>query len=289
MGSFPADEWLHQALTKRVETLFAFEAPARDCEEDAVHQLRVATTRLRSVLKVFDHAFSAVPRDQAIDELHWLGTLLGHERDAEVHVGTLARLTRKSPFAPSFDRSSVSVWAAQQERLAAHTALERGLESDRYQALGALLVKFAERPPFTTAPRTRRFHYKELDRAILLVCRRVEMVAPKDHRTHADDLHSVRKAAKRARYAAEVLEDAGSRRAGVVASRLHRVQQALGDHHDATELCRRLTEAHLRGEDSALLGWMLRVEQEAATEAERTFERRWRQALGAIRSVSEHR
>ena len=71
-------------------------------------------------------------------------------------------------------------------------------------------------------------------------------------------LHSARKAAKRARYAAEAARPALGRPAKRFAKRMKRVQQLLGDHQDsvvAREALRELaTQAHTAGEAAFTLG-----------------------------------
>ncbi len=59
-------------------------------EPDAVHQMRVATRRARSVLQAFGEIVQRERTRPLCDELKWLAAMLGQARDAEV---LLARLT----------------------------------------------------------------------------------------------------------------------------------------------------------------------------------------------------
>src|SRR6266851_5652196 len=59
-------------------------------EPDAVHQMRVATRRARTVLQAFGEIVQRERTRPLCDELKWLAAMLGQARDAEV---LLARLT----------------------------------------------------------------------------------------------------------------------------------------------------------------------------------------------------
>ncbi|MFC7647650.1 CHAD domain-containing protein [Streptosporangium lutulentum] len=62
--------------------MLAQDPRVRRAEEDAVHQMRVACRRLRSVLKSFKTIVEGTENLQ--DELRWLGEVLGEARDLEV-------------------------------------------------------------------------------------------------------------------------------------------------------------------------------------------------------------
>src|SRR4029077_7823362 len=71
-------------LKVQVAALRSLEPAVRADEFDSVHQMRVATRRLRDSLRSFG---SVIPRSrtaQVAAELKWLGGLLGEARDGEV-------------------------------------------------------------------------------------------------------------------------------------------------------------------------------------------------------------
>jgi CHAD domain-containing protein len=87
----------------------------------------------------------------------------------------------------------------------------------------------------------------------------------------------VRKAAKRARYAAEAAKPALGKRAGRFAKRMKAVQSVLGDHHDAVNartIAREIgVQAHLAGENAFSFGLL----HERAHRDAQQYERTWRQ------------
>ena len=83
-------------------------------------------------------------------------------------------------------------------------------------------------------------------------------------------LHEARKAAKRARYAAEVAGPVAGKRAARFATRMKAVQSVLGDHHDAITAQAAAREigvqAHLAGENAFTFGLLHeRASAQAAT------------------------
>ncbi|NED11236.1 CHAD domain-containing protein, partial [Streptomyces sp. SID9124] len=98
-------------------------------------------------------------------------------------------------------------------------------------------------------------------------------------------LHGARKAAKRARYAAEAARPALGKPAKKAAKRLKAVQSLLGDHQDgvvARETLRALAvQAHAAGEPSFTWGLVYGREEAAAAAAERELPGVWHRAARA--------
>jgi CHAD domain-containing protein len=95
-------------------------------------------------------------------------------------------------------------------------------------------------------------------------------------------LHDVRKAAKRARYAAEPLVPAYGKDARRFVRRLEHIQSVLGEHHDLlvarAELPGLARRAAADGVDGYVLGVaQVRLEQRTAA-SEAAFEQAWRRA-----------
>ncbi|MFD0362614.1 CHAD domain-containing protein [Nocardia sp. GCM10030253] len=80
------------ALSDDVDRLLAAEPEVRADAYDSVHQMRVATRRLRSVLRSYRRLFEQAPAAAMGDELKWLAGLLGVARDAEVRADRFATL-----------------------------------------------------------------------------------------------------------------------------------------------------------------------------------------------------
>jgi CHAD domain-containing protein len=257
-------------------------APAvRRDEPDAVHQMRVTTRRLRSALQ----SFPIVLREPAVrhlrDELKWLGGVLGVAREAEVlseHLrSALAGLPPELVMGPAEAR--VRVHFAPVEA-GARAAVTGALDSDRYFALLAELDGLLDHPPLT--PDAAKPARAVLAKAVKHTGKRARRRIRRARHTPAGQnrdaaLHEVRKAAKRARYAAEAAKPALGKHARRFAKRMKAVQSVLGDHHDAVSartIAREIgVQAHLAGENAFSFGLL----HERAHRDAQQYEREWRQ------------
>jgi CHAD domain-containing protein len=193
--------------------------------------VRVATRRLRSDLRTFrplvDRAWSTSLRD----ELDWLARLLGEVRDGDV---LLERLRERASELSEPDQDAVAPVLASlaEARNAALTELLEALRGPRYIALLDRLVEAANAPALRddaeeaavdVAPHLVRRPWHKLTK-------RAEALG--EHPSDAD-LHDVRIRAKRARYAAEAVAPVAGKGAQAFAKAAARLQDVLGDLHDA--------------------------------------------------------
>ena len=145
-GSAPGAA-LGVALGEEVEALLAHDPGARrgDDPED-VHQLRVATRRLRAFLRA---AGVLVDRDWAVslrEELGWLGGHLGPARDLDV---MLDRLRSEVAGLDDDGASAAGLLAAlEDERAAAYRDVAETLGGARYYAL-VVRLEAATTPPLS--------------------------------------------------------------------------------------------------------------------------------------------
>jgi CHAD domain-containing protein len=244
---------------------------------DSVHQMRVATRRLRSTLKSFGPVLHAGSTEQLRTELKWLGDLLGEARDGEVMSGHLLEGLERMPaelvLGPAVAR--VQGYFAPREAAARRVLLD-ALDSGRYFALIDALEALLADPPLTAVARG-----PGADVLAAVVRRRRRRTCRRLHRARrapagpARDtaLHEARKAAKDARYAAEAARPAMGKKARRVARRMKKLQSVLGDHHDgvvARGVARDLAvRAHLAGENAFSFGLLYArdAQQAAAIEA----------------------
>jgi CHAD domain-containing protein len=194
-----------------------------------VHQTRVAARRLRSTLRVFGKVVEAVPAEELNNELVWYADLLGQVRDREVLTTRLTQLIADLP--PEHVRGPVEAEITKtlaKERDDATQRLNAAMRSRRYQNFVQLLRAWKTAPPFTdTAASKVKTAVKYVDEA--------QRTADKRLRKADDDverLHRVRRAAKRLRYAAELVEPA-DKRMKRIARNAKDVQTVLGEHQDA--------------------------------------------------------
>lgn len=256
-------------LADQVAELLHRDPQVRLDQDDAVHRMRVATRRLRSALATFRPLFEAGAGDPLREELKWLAGELGHARDAEV--------MREHLLAAVDDLPADLVLGPVQARLdhelrqtyrQAHDRLLAELDGSRYLALLDALDAFLAAPPFSAAadrpagPELRRLTRRSLRRveAAMTAAHAPEPIAPDAGPSGAGDarLHEVRKAAKRARYAAEAVAPVVGRPARRFAKQMSVLQETLGDHQDALVAQDRLRElavqAHLAGENTFTYG-----------------------------------
>ena len=233
------DEVLRARLCDLAEQVRRADRMVRDGEPEGVHDLRVAMRRARSLLRTFRPLLDAeiVPDTERMrDELKWAGGELGSVRDLEVVHGRLAAAA-----APPASPESVSTRLEghrEQAGNAARRQVANLLASERYATMLEDLDGLAARVAFD---RVTLDHARERLRKDWRRTRRrakaADRARPGEERELA--LHEVRKAAKRARYAAEALVPVFGDRAQRMAGVAEQVQETLGVHRD-TLLTRRL-------------------------------------------------
>ncbi|MBF6439346.1 CHAD domain-containing protein [Nocardia cyriacigeorgica] len=273
-----AADALIAALGEDIDRLLAAEPEVRADAWDSVHQMRVATRRLRSVLRSYRRLFKRRPAAAMVAELAWLAGLLGVARDAEVRAERFAALL-DSELTEGADPDVLGavthrLVAAERERYsAAHTEVLGALDSARYRALRDQLASWRTAPPLRKArvggPADDAFRsVLHRDRARLHRMVGAEVtVAPADR---IELLHDIRKGAKRLRYSCEAAADTLGGEADELGSQAKRLQTVLGDHRDAVEsraaILARAAEARAAGESTALYSALADAEDRAAGE-----------------------
>ncbi|MFF1376650.1 CHAD domain-containing protein [Streptomyces sp. NPDC058308] len=250
---------------------------------DSVHQMRVATRRLRSAFKSYRKILDRTATDPVGDELKWLAGELGVARDQEVlnerlaaRVGALPRTLVLGPV-----RGRLRVWDVARRTGALHRTVAV-LESRRYLALldaiDALLAEPPLRPAAVTPPEKAlpKAALKDYARLATRIGHALEL--PPGHERDLA-LHAARKAAKRARYAGESAVPALGKPAKRFAKRMKAVQSVLGDHQDsvvAREALRALAiQAHLAGESAFTWGLLYGQEEAAGADRQRELPEAW--------------
>src|SRR5215472_181850 len=266
----------------QVRALMSYDPLVRRDVPDAVHQMRIATRRLRSLLRSFGHVLRRGELESLGGELKWLGDALGTARDAEVldaHLrGALEKMPPELVLGPAAAR--VRVHFAPVEAQARSAVLE-ALDSERYLALLDGLDRLLADPPLTAEagqPAAR-----VLPPAVRRARRRLRRARGMPTGPDRDAaLHEARKAAKHARYSAEAVSPAFGKPARRFAKRMQKVQSALGEHHDgvvARAVTRELgVEAHLAGENAFSFGVLYEQDACRARDLEARARDAWKQA-----------
>jgi len=266
---------VERILASCFEQVLANEAAAfQGSDPEGVHQMRVGVRRLRSALSLFQ---SVLPRE-AVDalrkELRWLADVLGGARDLDVfQLEVLAPVLEAFPPEPAYQDLYGASMTLREER---YDALRLALDSERYTALvlrlGAWIASRAWRDQPLSPDSARLFQpASEAARDLLRKRRRrVRRLARGiGEASSPEQLHALRIAIKKLRYASEFLGGAFDRKtARRFAKRAAGVQDALGHLNDETTarrlldlLCSRLGDTagpehhHAAG---VVHGWLAR-------------------------------
>ncbi|HEY3651799.1 MAG TPA: CHAD domain-containing protein [Streptosporangiaceae bacterium] len=284
--SASAAEVVQAYLKVQVATLRSLEPKVRADEFDSVHQMRVATRRLRATLRSFGKVIPRSATEKAAGELKWLGGLLGEARDGEVLPRHLLASLETVPV----EQLIGSVQARVQGhfaplRAAAREQVVKAFGSVRYAKLLANLDRVAHDPPRGSQagapardvlPAAVRKAYRQANRRM----RRARQAPPGQARDVA--LHEARKSARRARYAAEATRPASGKPARRFARQMKKVQSVIGDHQD-TVIARQASRdlgigAHLVGENAFTYGLLYEHEHDQAERLKPRIRTVWKKA-----------
>jgi CHAD domain-containing protein len=234
-SSSPAGEVVLAYLTAQADGLKAADPAVRRDEPDSVHQMRVTSRRLRAVLQTFTGVLDSPQARHLRDELRWLGQVLGEARDSEVFAASLQEAVANLPAELVIGPVQASLTENVAPRIAtARRAALSAMDSPRYFALLDELDDLLAEPPVTaTAARPAGALVGPIARAdhrVRVRFRRASKLSPGPDLDVA--LHAARKAAKRARYAADVVTPVIGRDAERFSRQMKKLQDVLGAHQD---------------------------------------------------------
>jgi CHAD domain-containing protein len=274
----PAGEVVLAYLRDQAAAISHYDPLVRRDEPDAVHQMRVASRRARSVLQAFGTIIDRETTRPVCAQLKWLAATLGQARDTEVLQARLtADLAAVSPalvIGPV--QARITAHFAAQLTQARQTALDT-LDGQRYLRLLDDLDALLADPPLT--PLAAHPAGKALAKPVRQAARRLQRalgaVPGAENRDTA--IHEARKATKRARYAAEAAVPALGIPASRQAAQAKELQQLLGDHHDSVVARAVLLDlagtARAAGEDTFTYGLMHQRQACQAADIEQTLPR----------------
>ena len=282
----PAAKVVHARLLEQLTEMKHQDPRVREDLPEAVHDMRVAMRRLRSALATFRPLFDRAVTEPLREELKWVGAVLGEARDSEVIHQRLADQVAQEPvellLGPVVARIDSEMGKAYRE---AHDRSVEAMRSERYFRLVDQLDALVADPPWTPVaqepahevlPRRMRNDWKRMRTRVAAA-----EAAPSPEECDVR-LHDVRKAAKRARYAAEALTPLYGADARKFAKAAKSIQTVLGDHQDSVvteQVLRRLgVKAHMAGENGFSFGRLHGLEQARADRTRGEFEEAWSQA-----------
>ena len=223
-------EAIQGALAASVVRLIRNDGPTR-CGEDpeGLHQARVATRRLRSDLRTFLPLLDARWVEDLRADLSELADDLGRVRDADVLLERLRTSARDMPDTEAVEGVLCSLVRTREADRARLLVVMRGQE---YLRLLDRLASAAVSPAIVNGGNERASDVlPPLARETWVRLRR--RVRSLGSQPTDEDLHAVRIAAKRARYAAEAVGPAVGAEAAAFARAMADLQTHLGDLHDA--------------------------------------------------------
>ncbi|MGY3378475.1 CHAD domain-containing protein [Arthrobacter sp. TE12231] len=275
---------------------------ARAGQAEAIHQMRVAARRLRSLLATGRTLFAAGAADDIRTELQWISGVLGAARDPTVVQDRLRELLAEEPpglvIGPAAERIDETLDAS------AAAGMENvivALDGERYALLLGRLAEFvtavpltakASRPPHKTVRKLVAKDEARLRRSVDGLAPRADggpgIPSHAEAASRDEGLHEVRKSAKRLRYAAEfaatVAGKGDAKRLARMALAARHIQTALGLHQDSVVAQTLLSELGRRaagsGEPGFTFGRLHAREGQLAAQAEADFAKAWKKFPG---------
>jgi triphosphatase len=212
-------------LRRHFAAMLAHEPGVRLGEDpEELHDMRVATRRLRAALKLYSDALPK--RSERYErDLRWVARALGEVRDLDVHLERLSEEASRN----AEDLEEI-VALLRKRRVEARRRMLEALDSNRYERLVASFSGTLRRgrspaptaPILEAAPDLLRDRYKKVRKA----AKTLSEDSPPEH------FHDLRKKGKRLRYALEPLQEIYGKQAKKMVKLLKKTQDDLGDNQD---------------------------------------------------------
>ena len=130
----PFAEAAARIVRVRTEELFAYAEDVLDTSDiERVHDMRVASRRLRAVLEIFEPCFPAADFKSVLRDVKRLADALGERRDPDVHIDAMESLSQQLPAA---QRPGVLLMAERQRARQARGNEILAAELERVDASG---------------------------------------------------------------------------------------------------------------------------------------------------------
>jgi CHAD domain-containing protein len=205
-----------------------------DLDSEFLHDFRVAVRRSRSILKTAPGVLADEDINVLAGELEWLGQCTGPPRDLDVWLLGWDELVAELDPAERTMLEPMREHVAS-ERRAAHDRLRAALTSDRYRTLVATWHRVVDSEPQDPPPEAglpiREVAAARVDRALRKVRKRGGKI---DDTTAGQELHTLRKRAKKLRYLLECFRSTlREEPVDALVDDLKRLQDVLGEFQDA--------------------------------------------------------
>ena len=225
-----------ELILERVVELVKHEAGTRLGEDiEALHDMRVASRRLREALEIFEDCFPPKTYDRLYARVRRVTRALGRARDADVAVEYFAKLLADSPSLIEQVALQEILRRLAKQRMRRRAEMQHELDKvqpadllARFEKAFAQLEKIPpsrQRGSRTALLLARRLFGQRLRE--VFACRRL---IKGEHDIEA--LHNLRIAVKKLRYAIETLDFAGGEHVKENLKFFKKLQTVLGDLHD---------------------------------------------------------
>jgi len=257
-----------------------------DIDTEFVHQARVATRRMRSLLRLCADAIPRRSADYFAGELLWLGSLFGAVRDLDVFSLNLTKFRNSIGRAPQ-RTMAILLRQIQEERSALLADLKEGLSSTRCRIFSLRISTFTTRKPalhplaplaLSTVGQAAPSVISGLFNEVILRGNRL-LLKPK-----LKNFHKLRIQFKKLRYASEFFNPAFDGALSAFIADVVKIQDCLGELQD-TVFTKELIVGFLKKwkgnvMDPGLifiLGEMHQLQQEIAQAKQGEFQEIWKQ------------
>lgn len=295
------------AVRAQRDEIVAWDPKVRADEFDSVHQLRVATREMRSLLETFEGILEGEQLADLEAELKETAAVLGVARDAEVVEERFIELleTDESGMIDEATRTHIA-GDMRADYTAAHAEIVAMLDGERFLNMLDAIDELLAAPPVHTRTEEEedanegetdtKILMEHLEKAFKKVRKRDAKVAEHYHDTdlplhkREDYVHDVRKAVKKLRYATAAAEAAGIK-TGRLAKAAKALQTVLGDFQDAVtsrdRILRLADEARERGEDTFAYGLLYQRELMLGDAALSSYDASMRELKKAFKKISK--
>ncbi len=227
-------------LQRHFALMLRNEAGTREGKDiEALHDMRVATRRMRAALRIFAPFYRRRAQRKLAKALRTAGRALGKVRDWDVFLENARHYQAEMSPHTDFD-VLLADWQAQRD--IAQVQLRAWLAGNAYASLVAQLESFTQTPPIRNLPPEIPQHVRAVVPS-LVYARLGNMLAYEPFLSKADvaQLHALRIAAKRLRYTLEFFSDVLGEESTAVIKAIKCLQDHLGALNDADVACTRLT------------------------------------------------
>jgi triphosphatase len=209
-------------------------------DPEELHDMRVATRRMRAAMKVFEVALPERAR-WLREELRWVAGAMGDVRDLDVQIDDLESWKSETD-GENLESLDKILGVLRKRRAEARGRMLEALDSARYERLEASFGEMLRRgpgaerelartngrspegePATSAAPALISARYRKWRKA----AKRLDESSP------PEEFHELRKKGKRLRYALEFVSEVYGEPVSALISPLKALQDDLGDHQDA--------------------------------------------------------